>query len=113
MEDDHASPASTSIPSIVLIGLPGCGKRILAFIGALHLGKRLVTAERFFEIATGLSRNEFLRRNGKAVLKKQTISLVLRMLRENENDCIIECGLSTFNPEVCLLYTSDAADEMD
>ncbi|CAG8195139.1 unnamed protein product [Penicillium olsonii] len=100
MEDDHASPASTSIPSIVLIGLPGCGKRILAFIGALHLGKRLVTAERFFEIATGLSRNEFLRRNGKAVLKKQTISLVLRMLRENENDCIIQCGLSTFNPEV-------------
>ncbi|KAJ5767417.1 type I 3-dehydroquinase-domain-containing protein [Penicillium nucicola] len=102
MEDDHAaSPSrSTSTPSIVLIGLPGCGKKTLAFIGALHLGKRLVTAERYFETATGLSRNEFLQKNGKTALQQQTISLVLKMLRENETDCIIECGTSTFNRDV-------------
>lgn len=93
----HSSAPS---PSVVLIGSRGCGKRTLGFIGALHLGRKLVTADRFFESITGLSRIEYLQKNGESNLLQQTVTLVLRMLRENEMDCIIECGMSSLNTEV-------------
>lgn len=42
--------------SIVLIGSRGSGKRTLGFIGAMHLGRRLVTEDHYFQEATGVSR---------------------------------------------------------
>ncbi|CAG8005672.1 unnamed protein product [Penicillium salamii] len=93
----HSSAPS---PSVVLIGSRGCGKRTLGFIGALHSGRKLVTADRFFEAVTGQSRIEYLRKHGEGALLQLTVTLVLRMLRENEMDCIIECGMSSLNTEV-------------
>lgn len=100
-EVDVMSPPSPSAsPSIVLIGSRGCGKRTLAFIGALHLGQKLVIADRFFETVTGLSRIDYLHKYGEWALQQQTVMLVLKMLRENETGCIIECGISSLNIEV-------------
>jgi hypothetical protein len=42
--------------SIVLIGSRGSGKRSLGFIGATHLGRRLITEDHYFLEATGVSR---------------------------------------------------------
>lgn len=89
-----------SSPSIVLIGSRGCGKRTLAFIGALHLGKRLVIADQFFETVTGLSRVQYLEKYGEKALQNRTVEVVLEMLLENEVDCVIECGMSSLNTDV-------------
>lgn len=96
-----ASGRSTPVsPSIVLVGSRGCGKRTLAFIGALHLSRKLVIADRFFETMTGFSKMEYLQKYGQAALQQETVKLVLKMLRENETNCIIECGMSSLNTEV-------------
>jgi hypothetical protein len=42
--------------SIVLIGCRGSGKRSLGFIGATHLGRRLITEDHYFLESTGISR---------------------------------------------------------
>ncbi|KAJ6032742.1 type I 3-dehydroquinase-domain-containing protein [Penicillium herquei] len=98
--DFTSPPSSSSSPSIVLIGSRGCGKRTLAFIGALHLGRKLVLADRFFEEVNGLSRIDYLHKHGESALQQQTVRLVLKMLRENETGCIIECGMSSLNAMV-------------
>ena len=102
MADIHpAGRRSTSpSPSIVLVGSRGCGKRTLAFIGALHLSRKLVIADRFFETVTDFSKMEYLQKYGEAALQQETVKLVLKMLRENETNCIIECGMSSLNTEV-------------
>jgi shikimate 5-dehydrogenase/3-dehydroquinate dehydratase len=72
----------------------------LAFIGALHLGKRLLIADRFFENLTGLSRIEYLQKYGERALQQQTVRSTLTMLQENQTDCVIECGISSLGTEV-------------
>lgn len=42
--------------SIVLVGSRGSGKRSLGFIGATHLGRRLITEDHYFFEATGTTR---------------------------------------------------------
>jgi hypothetical protein len=46
--------------SIILIGSRGSGKRTLGFIGATHLGRRLITEDHYFQAVTGVSRCGFI-----------------------------------------------------
>ncbi|KAL2153149.1 hypothetical protein VTH82DRAFT_4304 [Thermothelomyces myriococcoides] len=85
--------------SIVLIGCRGAGKRTLGFMGALHLRRRLVTEDHYFEKVTGLSRGQYLTRHGKDRFARQIIDVFRRMLDANRTGCIIECGMSSFNQE--------------
>ena len=85
--------------SIVLVGCRGAGKRTLGFMGALHLRRRLVTEDHYFEKVTGLSRGQYLARHGRDLFARQNIDVFKRMLDANRTGCIIECGMSSFNPE--------------
>ncbi|KAK0714922.1 type I 3-dehydroquinase-domain-containing protein [Lasiosphaeris hirsuta] len=85
--------------SIVLVGCRGAGKRTLGFMGALHLRRRLVTEDHYFEKVTGLSRGQFISQNGKEAFARQNIDVFKRMLDSNRIDCIIECGMSSFTEE--------------
>ncbi|AEO55380.1 hypothetical protein MYCTH_2051357 [Thermothelomyces thermophilus ATCC 42464] len=85
--------------SIVLVGCRGAGKRTLGFLGALHLRRRLVTEDHYFEKVTGLSRGQYLARHGRDRFARQTIDVFRRMLDANRTGCIIECGMSSFNQE--------------
>ncbi|KAK0629971.1 hypothetical protein B0T17DRAFT_527139 [Bombardia bombarda] len=85
--------------SIVLVGCRGAGKRTLGFMGALHLRRRLVTEDHYFEKVTGLSRGQFLARNGKELFARQNIDVFKRMLDTNRHGCIIECGMSSLAEE--------------
>ncbi|KAK3940653.1 putative quinate repressor [Diplogelasinospora grovesii] len=85
--------------SIVLVGCRGAGKRTLGFMGALHLRRRLVTEDHYFEKITGLSRGQFLARNGKERFARQNIEVFKRMLDSNRSGCIIECGMSSLVEE--------------
>lgn len=103
MAESHQTCAPSSPsgrPSIVLIGSRGCGKRTLAFIAALHLRKRLVIADRYFETVISLTRIEYLQKYGESALQQRTVEVVLKMLQENDTDCVIECGLGSLNTEV-------------
>lgn len=94
--------------SIVLIGSRGAGKRTLGFIGATHLGRRLITEDHYFQEATGLSRGAFLRQFGNKEFYRKNLELLKRQLDENRTGCIIECGmgsLSSFAQEVLYEYT--------
>ncbi|RAO72395.1 uncharacterized protein BHQ10_008407 [Talaromyces amestolkiae] len=86
--------------SIILIGCPGAGKKSLGFIGAKHLGRRLILADRYFQTQTGLSRAEYLKIHGNAVLQAFTVTVVRKMLEEHSTGCIIECGLGSLVPGV-------------
>jgi len=85
--------------SIVLVGCRGAGKRTLGFLGALHLRRRLVTEDHYFEKVTGLSRGQFLSRNGKESFARQNADVFKRMLDSNRTGCIIECGMSSLASE--------------
>lgn len=85
--------------SIVLVGCRGAGKRTLGFLGALHLRRRLVTEDHYFEKATGLTRGQFLSCNGKEAFAHQNADVFKRMLDTNRTGCIIECGMSSLAPE--------------
>ncbi|KAK3688167.1 type I 3-dehydroquinase-domain-containing protein [Podospora appendiculata] len=85
--------------SIVLVGIRGAGKRTLGFLGALHLRRRLVTEDHYFEKVTGLSRGQYLSRNGKALFARQNAEVFKRMLDNNRTNCIIECGMSSLAEE--------------
>jgi 3-dehydroquinate dehydratase type I len=84
--------------TIVLVGSRGSGKRSLGFIGATHLGRRLITEDHYFEEVTGLSRKEFLSRYGNKEFCKRNVEVLRRML-ENEWNCIIECGMGSLARE--------------
>ncbi|KAL2260696.1 hypothetical protein VTK26DRAFT_5228 [Humicola hyalothermophila] len=85
--------------SIVLVGCRGAGKRTLGFMGALHLRRRLVTEDHYFEKVTGLSRGQFLAHHGKELFARQNIQVFRSMLDNNRTGCIIECGMSSLSLE--------------
>ena len=81
--------------SIVLVGCRGAGKRSLGFIGALHLRRRLVTEDHYFEQVTGYSRGQFLNKYGKDAFGQRNAVVFRQMLDENPTRCVIECGMSS------------------
>lgn len=88
--------------SIILVGCRGAGKRSLGFIGALHLRRRLVTEDYYFQHATGLTRMQFLSAHGKHEFNRRNDEVFKRMLDENRHRCIIECGMSSFSDDAQL-----------
>lgn len=96
--------------SIVLVGCRGAGKRSLGFIGALHLRRRLITEDFYFQQVTGLSRKQFLAQKGKDEFNRRNDEVFKRMLDENRHRCIIECGMSSFSEEAqhCLRLFSES-----
>ncbi|KAK0619835.1 type I 3-dehydroquinase-domain-containing protein [Immersiella caudata] len=85
--------------SIVLVGCRGAGKRTLGFLGALHLRRRLVTEDHWFEKVTGLTRGQFLSLNGKESFARENANAFKRMLDSNRSGCVIECGMSSLAAE--------------
>ncbi|KAK4126291.1 hypothetical protein N657DRAFT_592590 [Parathielavia appendiculata] len=85
--------------SIVLVGCRGAGKRTLGFMGALHLRRRLVTEDHYFEKITGLSRGQYLSRHGREHFARQNMHVFKSMLDANRTGCIIECGMSSLSDE--------------
>lgn len=85
--------------SIVLVGSRGSGKRSLGFIGATHLGRRLITEDHYFQEATGISRGDFLRKYGNEEFCRQNIDVLKQMLERNRTGCIIECGMGSLASE--------------
>ncbi|CAK7202944.1 hypothetical protein SEUCBS139899_005671 [Sporothrix eucalyptigena] len=99
-----ASPLSVPPPnkrlfdpdaSIVLVGCRGAGKRTLGFIGAMHLRRRLITEDHYFEQVTGVSRGQFLARHGGEAFARRNAEVFRQMLDTNRRRCIIECGMSS------------------
>lgn len=91
----HISRTFDKNATIVLVGSRGSGKRSLGFIGATHLGRRLITEDHYFEEACGVSRKEFLQRYGVKEFHNRNVQIVQKMLHENRTGCIIECGMSS------------------
>lgn len=85
--------------SIVLVGCRGAGKRSLGFIGALHLRRRLITEDFYFQQVAGLTRMDFLSKHGKTEFNRRNDQVFKRMLDEHRHKCIIECGMSSFSDE--------------
>lgn len=85
--------------SIVLVGCRGAGKRTLGFMGALHLRRRLVTEDHYFEKVTGFTRGQYLARHGREQFARQNIEVFKRMLSANRVGCVIECGMSSLSEE--------------
>ncbi|KAB5540438.1 hypothetical protein GE09DRAFT_1137191 [Coniochaeta sp. 2T2.1] len=85
--------------SIVLIGCRGAGKRSLGFMGALHLRRKLVTEDHYFEKVTGLTRGKFLSRHGKDAFARRNLEVFKEMLDSNRTKCIIECGMTSLTKE--------------
>jgi shikimate 5-dehydrogenase/shikimate kinase len=85
--------------SIVLVGCRGAGKRTLGFMGALHLRRRLVTEDHYFEKDTGLSRGQYLASHGREDFARRNIDVFKRMLDASRTGCVIECGMSSFSGE--------------
>ncbi|KAJ9131577.1 Quinate repressor protein [Pleurostoma richardsiae] len=85
--------------SIILVGCRGAGKRSLGFIGALHLRRRLITEDHYFQQVTGLSRVTFLAKHGKDAFARKNAEVFRRMLEDNQRKCIIECGMSSFSED--------------
>ncbi|KXX80263.1 Quinate repressor protein [Madurella mycetomatis] len=85
--------------SIVLVGCRGAGKRTLGFMGALHLRRRLVTEDHYFEKLTGLTRGQYLENHGKEHFARHNLDVFKHMLDSNRAGCIIECGMSSLSDE--------------
>lgn len=85
--------------SIVLVGSRGSGKRSLGFIGATHLGRRLITEDHYFQETTGISRGEFLRKYGNQEFYRRNVEILRQMLDKNRTGCIIECGMGSLASE--------------
>jgi shikimate kinase len=83
--------------SIVLIGSRGSGKRTLGFIGATHLGRRLITEDHFFQKATGTTRGAFLRQYGTQEFYRKNVEVLKQMLDNHRSGCIIECGMGSLS----------------
>ncbi|KAG0646802.1 Quinate repressor [Hyphodiscus hymeniophilus] len=96
------SPSTRQFPqnaSIVLIGSRGSGKRSLGFIGARHLGRRLITEDHYFQEVAGLSRGAFLQRHGKREFYERSVEVLREMLDKHRSGCIIECGMGSLAKE--------------
>ncbi|KAK6196504.1 hypothetical protein LQW54_011497 [Pestalotiopsis sp. IQ-011] len=85
--------------SIVLVGCRGGGKRTLGFIGANYLHRRLLIEDHYFQQATGCSRAQFLEKYGKEALNSQLTMTLAQVLRDNQYNCVIECGMGTWSKE--------------
>lgn len=85
--------------SIILVGCRGSGKRSLGFIGATHLGRRLITEDHYFEEVTGIPRGLFLQQHGHLRFYKQNVEVLRQMLDRNRTGCIIECGMGSLASE--------------
>jgi shikimate kinase len=83
--------------SIVLVGSRGSGKRTLGFIGATHLGRRLITEDHYFQEATGTSRGVFLRQYGNQEFYRKNVEVLKQMLDNHRTGCIIECGMGSLS----------------
>lgn len=94
------SPVTRVFPpnaSIVLIGSRAAGKRTLGFVGATHLGRRLITEDWYFQATTAFSKAEFLQKYGNQDFYKRNIQVLRQMLEANRTGCIIECGLGSLS----------------
>ncbi|KAH6671694.1 quinate pathway repressor protein-like protein QutR [Halenospora varia] len=94
------TPSTRQFPSnasIVLIGSRGAGKRTLGFIGATHLGRRLITEDHYFQEATGTTRGEFLRKYGNHEFYRRNVEVLKQMLDKHRSGCIIECGMGSLS----------------
>ncbi|KAH8779155.1 type I 3-dehydroquinase-domain-containing protein [Hyaloscypha sp. PMI_1271] len=83
--------------SIVLVGSRGSGKRTLGFIGATHLGRRLITEDHCFQEATGTTRGIFLRQYGNQEFYRKNVEVLKQMLDNHRTGCIIECGMGSLS----------------
>ena len=96
------SPSTREFPpnaSIVLIGSRGSGKRSLGFIGATHLGRRLITEDHYFQEATGVSRGTFIRQYGNREFYKRNVEVLGQMLDRHRSRCVIEFGMGSLAKE--------------
>lgn len=92
----------TSIPrifapdaSLVFVGIRGCGKRSLGFVAATALKRRFITEDHYFKEVTGMTRQEFLKRNGSHEFQRRGIEVLKTMLDKNRSGCVVECGLGS------------------
>jgi len=102
LESRPQSPSTREFPqnaSIVLIGSRGSGKRSLGFIGATHLGRRLITEDHYFQEATGVSRGAFLKQYGNREFYRRNVEVLRQMLDRHRSGCIIECGMGSLATE--------------
>ncbi|KAI9050528.1 hypothetical protein LZ554_005689 [Drepanopeziza brunnea f. sp. 'monogermtubi'] len=83
--------------SIVLIGSRGSGKRTLGFIGATHLGRRLITEDHYFQAVTGVSRAVFMQQHGSLEFYRKNVEVLKRMLDNHRTGCVIECGMGSLS----------------
>lgn len=100
LESRPQIPTSRQFPqdaSIVLIGSRGVGKRTLGFIGATHLGRRLITEDHYFHQVTGISRGDFLRTYGNREFYRRNVEVLKQMLDEHRSGCMIECGMGSLS----------------
>ncbi|CAL3967979.1 unnamed protein product [Diplocarpon coronariae] len=81
--------------SIVLVGSRGSGKRTLGFIGATHLGRRLITEDYYFQEVTGVSRGVFMQQHGSLEFYQKNVEVLKRMLDNHRSGCVIECGMGS------------------
>jgi shikimate 5-dehydrogenase/shikimate kinase/3-dehydroquinate dehydratase len=79
----------------VLVGVRGSGKRSLGLVAAAALGRRFVTEDHFFQSVTGLTRQDYLKLHGSEEFHKQDVDVTRRMLEENKQRCVIDCGLGS------------------
>jgi shikimate 5-dehydrogenase len=68
-------------------------------MGALHLRRKLVTEDHYFEKATGLTRARFLTKHGKDAFAHRNVEVFIHMLEFNRTKCIIECGMTSLMKE--------------
>lgn len=112
IDSGRSTPSRPSTPSnrqvsrsfarnatIVLVGTRGSGKRSLGFIGATHLGRRLITEDHCFEEVTGMTRKEYLSKYGNKEFQRMNVEVIQRMLDGNQSNCIIECGMGSLARE--------------
>ncbi|TVY82370.1 Quinate repressor protein [Lachnellula suecica] len=100
LESRPQTPSSRQFPpdsSIVLIGSRGVGKRTLGFIGATHLGRRLITEDHYFQRVTGISRGDFLRTYGNQEFYRRNVEVLKQMLDQHRSGCMIECGMGSLS----------------
>ena len=69
-------------PTVVLIGLMGCGKSSVGRVVANHLGRRLVDSDVAIEERTGSSVRELWETGGEAAYRRMEFDVVLDGLRE-------------------------------
>ncbi|KAK4554178.1 hypothetical protein LTR86_008705 [Recurvomyces mirabilis] len=86
--------------SIILVGLPGAGKRSLSFITASYLGWRWVSGGLYFHRATGISEKAFLDKFGHEQFQARMLDVVRQMLLQNPQKAVIDCGYASLHEPV-------------